>query len=97
MVGTTVYQAPELIRRSLGENVPYGSAVDVWALGLVIYETVLGYERPWFDEASDMDVKARILGGEFRWDVVERYDVELSNLLRCVSVLSSVGVMFGKV
>ena len=60
-------------------------------MGLVIYETVVGCERPWFDEASDVDVKARILGGEFRWNVVERYDVELSNLLRCVSVLSSVG------
>ncbi|KAI0085886.1 kinase-like domain-containing protein [Irpex rosettiformis] len=89
VIGTTVYQAPELVRRSRGENVPYGSAVDIWALGLVIYETVMGCHRPWFDEAMDKDVEARILHGDLRWDIVENYDLELSNLLRCMLFTSA--------
>ena len=42
LVGTTEYMAPEVLRR-----VTCGQAVDIWALGVLLYEMVTG-EAPWW-------------------------------------------------
>jgi len=42
LVGTTEYMAPEVLRR-----MQCGQAVDVWALGVLLYEMVTG-EAPWW-------------------------------------------------
>ena len=42
LVGTTEYMAPEVLRR-----MQCGQAVDVWALGVLLYEMMTG-EAPWW-------------------------------------------------
>ncbi len=42
LVGTTEYMAPEVLRR-----MPCGQAVDVWSLGILLYEMLTG-EAPWW-------------------------------------------------
>jgi len=42
LVGTTEYMAPEILRR-----MQCGQAVDIWALGVLLYEMVTG-EAPWW-------------------------------------------------
>lgn len=39
LVGTTDYQAPEM-----GDDVQITTAVDMWALGIVLYEMAVGYK-----------------------------------------------------
>jgi len=58
MVGTTHYMAPEVMR---GKG--YGTEVDVWALGVVLYELVCGH-LPFGDNAEEtMEVCKAVLAG----------------------------------
>ena len=61
-VGTVAYMAPEVVSRS-----EYGSAVDLWSLGVVLYILLAGYHP--FDPYGTADDKAllrNIRAG--RWD-----------------------------
>lgn len=63
-VGTTAYAAPEFIRKSEA-----GAAVDVWALGVVLYIVLCG--RHPFDptnDSSDDEIAKRIVVGDFACD-----------------------------
>ncbi|GFG32399.1 hypothetical protein Cfor_05292, partial [Coptotermes formosanus] len=46
-VGTPIYMAPEIM-----QDLPYGHAVDWWALGIMIYEMLVGHP-PFDDDAGD--------------------------------------------
>lgn len=51
VVGTVRYMSPERLRAR-----PYGSASDVWSVGLVLLECEIG-ESPWADIASMVRVE----------------------------------------
>lgn len=50
--GTPLYMAPEIF---LGQDVGYSRSVDWWALGIVVYEMLIGY--PPFYESSHNNLK----------------------------------------
>ena len=52
MIGTSGYIAPELIRGQA-----YGKAVDMWALGVMVYELLTGYQ-PFYPPAACVTDKA---------------------------------------
>jgi len=49
MIGTPHYMAPEVLR---GRDCGYGTAVDIWALGVMMFEFVVGY-LPFADSLDD--------------------------------------------
>ena len=48
--GTPLYMAPEIMK-----NLPYGQGVDWWAVGIMIYEMMMGYPPFDYDKEEDMD------------------------------------------
>ncbi|KAI0810790.1 kinase-like domain-containing protein [Irpex lacteus] len=101
LCGTEVYEAPEMILMHIvsdyehlthelvplpeSEMLRYTCAVDVWAMGLVIYEIVVGSLNPWFHSSSREETRNRILAGShkaFDWQAVESFDPLLADLLR---------------
>ena len=83
--GTDVYEAPELVALAHGARAVYGSAVDVWALGVVLYEIVMNLHVPYFDARSARERERRILQAQFDFGAVDEYDMELGDLLFHVS------------
>lgn len=80
LVGTPHYMAPEVIR---GKG--YGIEVDVWALGVILYELMCGY-LPFGDDiepSNSNEVCKAVLDGDLKFpDVVDRSARELiENLL----------------
>jgi len=60
-VGTTAYAAPEYVQKQA-----CGTAIDMWAFGVVLYVMLCG-RHPFdpTDNASDEEMKTRILAGDF--------------------------------
>ena len=54
MVGTIHYMAPEIITRS-GSAGGYGRKSDIWSLGCVVYEMIVG-KRPWAEAESEHQI-----------------------------------------
>lgn len=67
--GTNVYMAPELLK-----NEKYsGFAIDIWALGVILYTMVYG-EMP-FDEDDDLKTKYKIIHEEPRYPEIIPQDL----------------------
>ncbi|KAI0689297.1 kinase-like domain-containing protein [Cytidiella melzeri] len=80
--GTEVYEAPELVVRLSDRDVPYDCLVDVWALGVILYEIVMGCRAPYFESATREEMQERILEAKFDFDAVEAIDFCLGDLIR---------------
>lgn len=78
-VGTPLYVAPEVVK-----NVEYGTAVDMWSLGVILYIMLSG-RQPF--KGEDMNsVYNKIIKGEFKyeeddWGEVSQEAKDLVNLL----------------
>lgn len=66
LLGTPVYIAPEIIRRK-----PYGAAVDVYAMGVMLYRMISGHYpydgRDDDDRTLDLAVQARLMLNDPAW------------------------------
>lgn len=72
IVGTPEYLAPEIIQSS-----GHGMPVDMWALGVLVYEMLAGY--PPFQGQSPYDIYSKILAHEIKYP--RHFDVKATNLL----------------
>jgi serine/threonine protein kinase len=64
----------------------YSSSVDVWALGVVLYEVIMNMHIPYFDARSAHERQKRILQAQFDFEAIDAYDMQLGNLLFHVSL-----------
>jgi len=69
-----VYWAPELLKLE-----KYGTAVDLWALGVTMYELITG-QHP-FPVNDEMKFREAVLTGAVDWSLLEDYE-ELENIIR---------------
>jgi calcium/calmodulin-dependent protein kinase I len=58
--GSAMHVAPEILLKS-----PYGTCVDCWALGVVMFTTIGGY--PPFYDSNNQGIFRKILKGEFEF------------------------------
>ena len=70
-LGTREYAAPEIY-----ENSGYLEKVDEWAIGVILYNMLSGYEP--FKGESPSEIKDSVLFGNINFDVIE--DVELREI-----------------
>ena len=60
--GTLYYMAPEIL-----EGNGYSFEIDIWAIGIIIYQLILG-ELPFYDVDKDKEkIKPKIMKGEFKF------------------------------
>ena len=73
--GTPEYLAPEML-----EGKPYGLTVDWWALGIAIYEMLIGLSP--FKKADPEQTLLSIAQDEPRFPDRERFNIDYSDELR---------------
>lgn len=71
--GTVDYMSPEILKR-----VHYGKDVDLWCLGVLIYEVIVG--KPPYTGINDQDIMNKILYTEA--ELPDFLSIELRDLLR---------------
>ena len=73
-IGTPYYVSPELWK-----NRPYNAKSDVWALGCLLYEMVMG--KPPFDSNNMRGLARKVMRGVYP-DVSSRYSQELRDVVK---------------
>ncbi|CAM9927823.1 unnamed protein product [Pylaiella littoralis] len=75
--GTPGYVAPEILK-----NLPYGTSVDMWSIGVIIYIILAGY--PPFHDDDQHRLYRKIKAGRFRFDPEYWNDIssEAKDLIR---------------
>lgn len=84
VLGTLSYMAPEMLLREHGHEY----AVDVWALGVLVYFMLCGYMP--FDCETDNETKEAISKGDFHFEPVEYWEnisPEAKDFLKCCFVV----------
>lgn len=76
MCGTDLYMAPEIILRN--EKGGYGMAVDWWALGIILYELVVG-KTP-FEHVDSGQVMKKIVQEKIKF--AKDFDAEAKHLIK---------------
>lgn len=76
--GTPEYMAPEMY---VGRNSPYGIAVDVWAMGCVVYIMLCGW-HPFQDQDSFLRQKENILTNNLTGLVEEEISQQAKDFIR---------------
>ena len=79
LCGTLDYLPPEIV-----ESKEYDSTVDIWALGVLTYELVVG--TPPFEEATMNMTKKRILAGKVLFPADGKSSAEVRDLVRRILV-----------
>eukprot|EP00656_Telonema_subtile_P049034 TRINITY_DN6013_c0_g1_i2.p1 TRINITY_DN6013_c0_g1~~TRINITY_DN6013_c0_g1_i2.p1 ORF type:complete len:300 (+),score=89.49 TRINITY_DN6013_c0_g1_i2:160-1059(+) len=74
LVGTREYVSPEVCLRK-----SYGLAVDWWAVGVLLYEMLIG--RPPFDARSGGDIFSKIVLDKHTWPARVPVNLEVQNLV----------------
>jgi serine/threonine protein kinase len=71
-IGTREYAAPEI-----HENSGYLEKVDEWAIGVIMYNMLTGFEP--FKGESPSEIKDSVLFGDIKFDVIEDVDLREIN------------------
>lgn len=58
--GTLWYKAPEMLEKKKHD----GHKIDIWSLGIILYELVTGYLP--FDDTNRAEIPKKIIAGKFR-------------------------------
>ncbi len=75
--GTPLYQAPELVKEE-----PHDEKVDVWAVGILAYELLIGFIPFWIYQESDLQ---KIVTQEIKFpDYVDVTDTAKDFVLRAL-------------
>ncbi|XP_053558051.1 serine/threonine-protein kinase Chk2 [Bombina bombina] len=79
LCGTPTYLAPEVLNTA--GTAGYGSAVDYWSLGVILFVCLSGYP-PFSEQSSEMTLKDQIAGGNYTfiataWEHVSQSGLDL--------------------
>lgn len=83
--GSPLYVAPEIL---LGK--PYGSKIDIWSLGVIIYTLLAGYQP--FHEETKRALYRRIKKADYQfdemyWSHISSAAKELISGLLCIDII----------
>lgn len=78
-VGTAEYMSPELYHRRLVRA--HRTGVDIWAVGLVLYEIAMGNHKAHFRAETEQEIEDRILHEDFDFEPLMRLDPLLGDLV----------------
>lgn len=92
--GTHDYLAPEMIRCGHGEVEGYGTSVDLWGVGLLLYALLVGGNP--FERDTDIATIQAILAGRFEFPSDATLSEDARSLVHQLLVTDSIGRLSAK-